>query len=180
MSFPLQGSQLSYMEYIDDITDIDLGIDDTLVTKTKRDIIEGMTFEDENEKLLCTSIIDDFEKTIADGYHNMKIMKIPTIGVLRKNPFQVEFFRCCKTLHEIYLELGSQKFQEYVKALVWDIKKDVMDKDIHDVLNRILTNKNKNKYKYFYRLHGKYYATLYMMSIMFLEEVPYIGDWDEE
>lgn len=163
------------------IDDIELSLNnDTLVTKNRYDIIEEMTFEDEEEKKLCSSIIDSLEKSISDGYNDMKIVKLPTIGVLRKNPFQVEFFRHCKTLHDIYLELGSQRYKEYIKALIYDIRQDTIDKDVRDVFKRILNNKNKTKYKYFYKLYGKYYATLYIMSITFLEEIPYIGNYDEE
>ena len=51
----------------------ELNDDFMVISKNSSDIINGMYFETEEDKLLCESIIDNLEKSISEGLKEEKI-----------------------------------------------------------------------------------------------------------
>ena len=57
-----------------------------IISKTKDDILNELDFENEEERLLCDSIITNLEKNASETIRDMKVAQLPFIGCVRINP----------------------------------------------------------------------------------------------
>lgn len=151
----------------------------TIVNKTINDILNDIDFEDEEEKLLCESIINNIEKTAASAIRDMKVVQIPFIGCIRINPVKRQIRDSYKNFRIARKNMTKEQYKDHVRSYVIDIKEKQEEADrLKIVFHRIRRN-NKSKYETFYKNLGRAYAELFIMSIYWLKEVPFDAEFEE-
>lgn len=167
---------------MEDITNEQLNeadIEYVIVSKNKNDILNELDFENEEERLLCDSIISNLEKTASDTIRNMKVAQIPFIGCLRINPVKRKLRDAKLHLRAVRKSLTKEQYKEHVRSYVIDLKEKQIEEDkIKLVFTRIRRN-NKKKYEQLFKKCGRAYAELFIMSIYWLKEVPFDQEWEE-
>lgn len=150
-----------------------------LITKNKSDIINEMTFANDDDKLLCSAIITNVERMIADSLHKMKTVSIPLIGRVRINPVHKEFVDSKLHLSAIRKGLTKEQYREHVRSYYTDLIKKNENKDKEKLVLNKLKRINKTKYEYLFKQCGKAYADLYIVAITLLKEIPFDNEWQE-
>ena len=167
---------------MEDITNEQLNEADVeyiIVSKNKNDILNELDFENEEERLLCDSIISNLEKTASDTIRNMKVAQIPFIGCLRINPVKRKLRDAKLHLRAVRKSLTKEQYKEHVRSYVIDLKEKQIEEDrIKLVFTRIRRN-NKKKYEQLFKKCGRAYAELFIMSIYWLKEVHFDQEWEE-
>lgn len=167
---------------MEDITNEQLNeadIEYVIVSKDKNDILNELDFENEEERLLCDSIISNLEKTASDTIRNMKVAQIPFIGCLRINPVKRKLRDAKLHLRAVRKSLTKEQYKEHVRSYVIDLKEKQIEEDrIKLAFTRIRRN-NKKKYEQLFKKCGRSYAELFIMSIYWLKEVPFDQEWEE-
>lgn len=164
----------------DILSNIDLDNGYQLITKNRRDIIEEMCFENEDEKLLCTSIIDNLEKSIVEAVKEHKIAQIPYVGSLRINPAYEKFKAYKPMLHNIRQALGKDGYITYIKELKHNLNKEVEVNDRRNWYKKRTYFNNKDKYEYLCKNIGVSYANMYIFSLGLFKEIPYDKEWEDK
>lgn len=166
-------------DIIDDNKLNEADIEYVIISKDKSDILNELDFENEEEKLLCDSIITNLEKMASENIRNMKVVQLPYIGCIRINPVKREFRDSKKHLGIIRKSLSKEQYKEHVRSYIVDLQEKQKVKDrVKLVLHRI-RRKNKVRYEKLYKKLGKSYADLFIMSIYWLREVPFDKEWQE-
>lgn len=167
---------------MEDITNEQLNeadIEYIIVSKDKNDILNELDFENEEERLLCDSIISNLEKTASDTIRNMKVAQIPFIGCLRINPVKRKLRDAKLHLRAVRKSLTKEQYKEHVRSYVIDLKEKQIEEDrIKLAFIRIRRN-NKKKYEQLFKKCGRAYAELFIMSIYWLKEVSFNQEWEE-
>lgn len=167
---------------MEDITNEQLNeadVEYVIVSKNKNDILNELDFENEEERLLCDSIISNLEKTASDTIRNMKIAQIPFIGCVRINPIKRKLRDAKLHLRAVRKSLTKEQYKEHVRSYVIDLKEKQKEEDrIKLAFIRIRRN-NKKKYEQLFKKCGKAYAELFIMSIYWLKEVHFDVKWEE-
>lgn len=167
---------------MEDITNEQLNeadVEYVIVSKNKNDILNELDFENEEERLLCDSIISNLEKTASDTIRNMKIAQIPFIGCVRINPVKRKLRDAKLHLRAVRKSLTKEQYKEHVRSYVIDLKEKQKEEDrIKLAFIRIRRN-NKKKYEQLFKKCGKAYAELFIMSIYWLKEVRFDSEWEE-
>lgn len=167
---------------MEDITNEQLNeadIEYIIVSKDKNDILNELDFENEEERLLCDSIISNLEKTASDTIRNMKVAQIPFIGCLRINPVKRKLRDAKLHLRTVRNSLTKEQYKEHVRSYVVDLKEKQKEEDrIKLAFIRIRRN-NKKKYEQLFKKCGRAYAELFIMSIYWLKEVSFNQEWEE-
>lgn len=167
---------------MEDITNEQLNeadIEYIIVSKDKNDILNELDFENEEERLLCDSIISNLEKTVSDTIRSMKVAQIPFIGCLRINPVKRKLRDAKLHLRAVRKSLTKEQYKEHVRSYVIDLKERQKEEDkIKLAFTRIRRN-NKKKYEQLFKKCGRAYAELFIMSIYWLKEVPFDQEWEE-
>lgn len=167
---------------MEDITNEQLNeadIEYIIVSKDKNDILNELDFENEEERLLCDSIISNLEKTASDTIRNMKVAQIPFIGCLRINPVKRKLRDAKLHLKAVRKSLTKEQYKEHVRSYVIDLKEKQIEEDrIKLAFIRIRRN-NKKKYEQLFKKCGRAYAELFIMSIYWLKEVSFNQEWEE-
>lgn len=150
-----------------------------IVSKNKNDILNELNFENEEERLLCDSIISNLEKTASDTIRSMKVAQIPFIGCLRINPIKRKLRDAKLHLQAVRKSLTKEQYKEHVRSYVIDLKEKQKEEDrVKLAFTRIRRN-NKKKYEQLFKKCGRAYAELFIMSIYWLKEVPFDKEWEE-
>lgn len=161
----------------DNVEDVTNGYQ--VIIKTKDDILDNMSFDTKEDKLLCSDIIDNLDKSIADGLRQQKIVQIPLIGCLRINPVRKEFNENRKALKAIRKSVNKDQYRQYIKDYIGELRNKQRAKDSYKLIITRIKKCNKKKYDYFARNLGYAYAELFIISVYWLKEVPFDAEWEE-
>lgn len=167
---------------MEDITNEQLNeadIEYVIVSKNKNDILNELDFENEEERLLCDSIISNLEKTASDTIHDMKVAQIPFIGCLRINPVKRKLRDAKLHLRAVRNSLTKEQYKEHVRSYVVDLKEKQKEEDRIKLAFARIKRNNKKRYEQLFKICGKAYAELFIMSIYWLKEVPFDAEWEE-
>lgn len=154
-------------------------IEFTIVSKDRHDIINEINFDNEEERLLCDSIISSLEKTASDTIRSMKIAQIPFIGCLRINPVKRKFRDSKLHLSAVRKSLTKEQYKEHVRSYIIDLKEQQKEEDKLKLIFIRIRRNNKKKYETLFKNCGKAYAEMFIMSIYWLKEVPFNLEWEE-
>lgn len=150
-----------------------------IVSKDKNDILNELDFKDEEEKLLCDSIITNLEKTASDTIRSMKIAQIPFIGCLRINPVKRKFRDSKLHLKTIRKSLTKEQYKEHVRSYIIDLKEQQKEEDKLKLIFTRIRRNNKKRYEELFKNCGKAYAEMFIMSIYWLKEVPFSQEFED-
>lgn len=154
-------------------------IEYVIISKNKNDILNELDFENEEERLLCDSIISNLEKTASDTIRDMKVAQIPFIGCLRINPVKRKLRDAKLHLRAVRNSLTKEQYKEHVRSYVVDLKEKQKEEDRIKLTFARIRRNNKKKYEQLFKKCGKAYAELFIMSIYWLKEVPFDAKWEE-
>lgn len=151
-----------------------------IISKTREDILNDVEFENEEERLICDSIIDNLESSVTKTIKDMKVAQIPFIGCLRINPIKRKLRDAKLHLSTIRKSITREQYKEHVRNYIIDLKQqqDKADKDKLTFFH--IRRINKTKYELLFKKLGKAYAEMFIMSIYWLKEVPYSQEWEEQ
>lgn len=149
-----------------------------LICKNKNDILNELDFEDEDERILCDSIITNLEKMASREISSMKVVQLPFIGCVRINPIRRKLRDSKLHLSAVRKSITKEQYKEHVRSFVLDLKEQQQLEDrLKLVFTRIRRN-NKKRYEELFKTCGRNYAELFIMSIYWLKEVPYDDEWE--
>lgn len=151
-----------------------------IISKTKSDILNELDFEDEEERLLCDTIISNLEKTASDAIRDMKAVQLPYIGCLRINPVKRKLRDAKLHLSAVRKSLTKEQYKDHVRSYVVDLKEQLKEEDRVKLLFTRIRRNNKERYEQLFKKCGKAYAELFIMSIYWLKEVPFDAEWQEK
>lgn len=160
------------------LTDIDTD-DYSIITKNTKDILNDMNFEDEDDRYMCYSIINNLEKFASDSIRAMKIVSLPFIGCLRISPVRRKLRDTKLHLHNIRQAMTKEEYKEYVTGLVKEWNEEQREADAEKLLMTKIKRNNKKKYEELYKKLGRAYANMYIKAIRFLDYVPFDLEWEE-
>lgn len=160
------------------LTDIDTD-DYSIITKNTKDILNDMNFEDEDDRYMCYSIINNLEKFASDSIRNMKIVSLPFIGCLRISPVRRKLRDTKLHLHNIRQAMTKEEYKEYVTGLVKEWNEEQREADAEKLLMTKIKRNNKKKYEELYKKLGRAYANMYIKAIRLLDYVPFDLEWEE-
>ena len=150
-----------------------------IISKNRNDILNDIDFENEEERLLCDSIISNLEKTASDTIRSMKVASIPYIGCIRINPVKRGLREAKLHLSDVRKGLNKEQYKEHVRSYVVELKEKQKEKDRIKLLFSRIRRNNKKKYEQLFKACGKAYAELFIMSIYWLREIPFNEEWEE-
>ena len=116
-----------------------------IISKTKDDILNELDFENEEERLLCDSIISNLEKTASDTIHDMKVAQIPFIGCLRINPVKRKLREAKLHLSAIRKNISKEQYKEHVRSYIIDLKEQQKKEDALKLIFTRIRRNNKKK-----------------------------------
>ena len=160
------------------LTDIDTD-DYSIITKNTKDILNDMNFEDEDDRYMCYSIINNLEKFASDSIRAMKIVSLPFIGCLRISPVRRKLRDTKLHLHNIRQAMTKEEYKEYVTGLVKEWNEEQREADTEKLLMTKIKRNNKKKYEELYKKLGRAYANMYIKAIRLLDYVPFDLEWEE-
>lgn len=149
-----------------------------LIYKEKNDILNELDFENEEERILCDSIISNLEKTAAEAIKSMQVAQLPFIGCVRIDPIKRQLRDAKLHLSAVRKSLTKEQYKEHVRTFIIDLKEKQKRKDKLKLLFSRIRSNNKSKYEYLYKKCGRAYAELFIMSIYWLKEIPYDDEWE--
>lgn len=162
-------------EQINDIQD-----EYVIITKNRNNILDDMDFKNEEERILCESIITNLEQEIASGIKVMKACQIPFIGCIRINPINKKIKNNGREFRAIREQLTTEEYKEHVKEFINNAKKEQQKIDTEKKNLYKLKRKFKKKYDELYLKNGKSYAELFIFSLSCFKEVPFDREWEEQ
>lgn len=151
-----------------------------IVDKNMKDILSELDFKDEEEALLCESIMSNLEKSIADGISNMKVVQLPFIGTLRINPVRRQLSNSSKAFHIARTHLTKEEYKQHVGSYVIDLKEKQAKLDRERLLIIKIKRNNKIKYNELFKKFGKAHAEMYIYAVRLMEEIPFNSEWEEQ
>lgn len=151
-----------------------------IVSKNKNDIFNELDFKDDDERYLCESIINNLEKSIADGIKNLKTVQIPYIGCVRINPVKRKFREAKLHLSAVRKNITKEQYKEHVRSFVIDLQETQKKEDKIKINIIKLKRNNKKKYYELYKTLGKAYAEMFIKAIYLLDYIPFEQEWQDK
>ena len=146
-----------------------------LLTKNANDILDDMNLSEDN-RLLYKSIISSLETNVAEHIKKGDIVNIPNVGRIRKNPIQQAMVKHYDELRTARRYMNKEEYKNYAREIVVDAKnKDTILQSNKKIIRK-LKSKHNGTYDYYAKHFGIVYANLYIKSILWLKEVPFIQE----
>lgn len=150
----------------------------TIINK-REDILDALEFKSLEDRVMCDSIIESMDNSIAELISNNKVANIPFIGCVRKDPIRKVVVDNFNNFRIARTHLTKEQYKEHVRCVVNDAKEELKKEEFRKrYINRV-RSRNKKKYEYYFLTYGKAYAEMYIQSILWLEEVPFDPEVEE-
>ena len=141
--------------------------------KTDKDILSEIKFDNEDDYLICESIIKSLEGYAAKKINENKAVQLPYIGVVRKNPIKCSLKKQRSELKLLRKTTDKENYKQIVREKIYYIKKDQKDIDT----NKIRLNKIKAIYKKEYEKYcksiGSAFADAFILSKTLFKYIPF-------
>ena len=147
----------------------------TIINK-REDILDALEFKSLEDRVMCDSIIESMDKNIAELISNNKVANIPFIGCVRKDPIRKVVVDNFNNFRIARTHLTKEQYKEHVRCVVNDAKEELKKEEFRKrYINRV-RSRNKKKYDRLYIELGKHYATVYILSLYWMEAVEFDQD----
>lgn len=157
----------------------DIGENYIIISKDTNDILNDMDFNDEDERLLCESIINNLERDAAAGIRDMKIVSLPFIGCIRINPIKRKLRDTKLHLSLMRKNMSKADYKQHVRDIVTEFREEMEKVDSEKLIMTKIRRNNKKRYEMYYKKLGKAYAEMFIYSIRALKDVPFDREWQE-
>lgn len=116
-----------------------------IISKTKDDILNELDFKNEEERLLCDSIITNLEKNASETIRDMKVAQLPFIGCVRINPVKRKLREAKLHLSAVRKSISKEQYKEHVRSYVIDLKEQQKKEDsLKLIFTRIRSNNKRS------------------------------------
>lgn len=149
-----------------------------IVVKKADDIISELT-DDLKERLIYETIINGIEKHAADSIKDNKIVQLPAIGCVRKNPIRQVIKDNFTNFSIAKKNMTHEQYRDHVREIIIDAKEWQRSIAKEKAVIKNVRKRNKKKYDKLYITLGKAYAEMYIQSLLMFREVPYILEVQE-
>lgn len=157
----------------------DIGENYVIISKDTNDILNDMDFNNEDERLLCESIITNLEKDAASAIREMKTVSLPFIGCLRINPIKRKLRDAKLHLSLMRNNMSKDDYKQHVRDIVHEFGQEMDKADAEKLIMTKIRRNNKKRYDELYKKLGRAYAEMFIFSIRGLKEVPFDSEWEE-
>lgn len=157
----------------------DIGDNYVIISKDTNDILNDMDFNNEEERLLCESIINNLEKQAATEIRNMKIVSLPFIGCIRINPIKRKLRDAKLHLSVIRRNMTKSEYKQYIKDIVHEFGQEMDKSDAEKLIMKKIRSNNKKRYDALFKRLGKGYADMFIFAVRKLKEVPFNVEFEE-
>lgn len=150
---------------MDNITKSDeLDIDYVLIYKDRDFILNDCGFN-EDDKIICDTIIDNLEANVAKNIKAGKTVSIPMIGTVEPNWYRRTFKEKYSEIKEYKKTHSKEEYDEYFKTICNSIKQDKYNKE--EELKRFKQFKSKvfPRYIKLCTTKGVVYANVWLAMI---------------
>ena len=158
----------------------DIGENYVIISKDTNDILNDMDFNDEDERLLCESIINNLEKSAAAGIRDMKIVSLPFIGCIRINPIKRKLRDAKLHLSLMRKNMSKADYKQHVKDIVHEFGQEMDRADSEKLIMTKIRRNNKKRYDELYKKLGRAYAEMFIFAIKSFKEIPFNKEWQEK
>lgn len=154
-------------------------IDYTIIVKNINDIILDADFDNEDDALICESIITNLENTAADAIRDMKTVSIPFIGCVRIDPVKRKLRDKKLHLSIMRKNMTKENYKDYIRDTVAKLKEEQQLKDAKKLFMVKVRRANKKKYEDYYKRLGRPYAELFIAAMSWLAPVEHDEEFEE-
>lgn len=158
----------------------DIGENYIIINKNENDILNDIDFNNEDERLLCESIITNLEKDAASAIREMKTVSLPFIGCLRINPIKRKLRDAKLHLSLMRKNMSKADYKQHIKDIVHEFGQEMDKADAEKLIMTKIRRNNKKHYDELYKKLGRAYAEMFIFSIRGLKEIPYSQEWQEK
>lgn len=144
-----------------------------IVVNRMADIINIVSPDTEEEKLIMEAIITNIETTAAKFVKDGKIAQLPAIGCIRKNPVKQAVRANYNNFKHARTVLNKEDYADHVRGYVNEAKEKLAKEEREKLRNRKVRSINKKMYDKLYTTLGRAHAELYILSLRMFSEVPY-------
>ena len=148
-----------------------------VLVKEMNDIIEDLKL-DENDSIICKSIISSMDKMIFESTTNNKCASIPYLGWIRINPTYISIRDNGKVFKQARKSMSKIEYKQFAIDTIKTYKEQEKAVDKFKLRMKIIRKNNKAKYEELYKTIGKAYADMFLYSIYLFKEVPFDADWE--
>lgn len=158
----------------------DINNEYVIISKDTDNILDDLDFKNEDDKILCKSIIDNLEKQAAAEIRKMKVVQLPLIGCIRIDPIKRRLRDAKLHLSLMRKNMSKADYKQYVKDIVHEFGQEMDKADREKLIMKKIRSANKKQYEMYYKKLGRAYAEMYIYSIRLLKEVVFDADWEEQ
>ena len=138
-----------------------------------KEIIGEMEFETDDDALLCESIITSLERYAAQKIKEEKIVQLPIIGVLRKNPIKKVLKESRSELKMLRKTNDKETYKNIIREKVYNAKMELKKLDEEKVHLTKLKSIYKKEYETFAKTIGTAFADMFIYSKTLFKYVPF-------
>lgn len=162
-----------------DVYDSELSDNLAIVTKDTNDILDGMDFENEDERNLCNDIILNLEKQIVDNIQAGKIAALPKLGSIRINPVKQKFKEEKANLRLLRKVCTKAEYKKEAAAIHNKLREEQEKLDKDKLKYHKLKQRNRKQYEIYCKNNGKLHADTYLYCLSLIDYVPFNAEWED-
>lgn len=146
----------------------------------KEDIINSLEFNNKEDRILCSSIIDNIEKSISNTIKNNKCASIPYIGCLRRKFNSGVLVKEKFKLSNVRKVLNKEDYKEYCRTVFNEYKHEANLKTIETKRVKRIRKIFKKQYETYLRTINKSYADMFLFSVSNFTQVEFNEEIEEQ
>jgi len=144
----------------------------SMVVRTMPDVLYHVS-KDPMDRLICESIIDNLEETAANAVLADKVVQLPYIGCIRRNPIKLAIKAQHINFSAARKVMTTDQYKDHVREVIIDVKENQIKLDKNKSFLKKFKAKNQKKYDSLYIRIGKGYADMYIQSLLMFKEIPF-------
>ena len=138
-----------------------------------KDIIGEMDFKTNDDALLCESIITSLERYAAQKIKEEKIVQLPIIGVLRKNPIKKVLKESRSELKILRKTNDKETYKTIIREKVYNAKMELKKLDEQKSYLTKLKSIYNQEYETFSKTIGVAFADMFIYSKTLFKYIPF-------
>lgn len=146
--------------------------DFNIETKNYKDIINELDLNID-DKIICESIINSMEQYILKNLKDGKIVQIPYLGVVRKNPIKEALAAEKEELRYLRKTNDKETYKAIVKNKINSYKQELNKKDRDKLEIKKLISIYKKEYEFYSKTIGAAFANMFIYSKTLFKDIPF-------
>ena len=144
-----------------------------IINKSIKDIVNDINYKNEDDAILCESIINSLESYAAKKLKEGKCVQLPYLGTLRKHEVKSRFNEQSIELKGLRKSVTSEEYKKIIKdkakSIILELQEENKNKRIFNEIKRVY----KNKYEDYCKTIGQAYADMWIYSKTLFEPIEF-------